>query len=82
MTVELATTPDFGRVWKYSLSAGTTTEASGLLDADTGTVVTFNRTILPADGRRTPVRGMEAARQIAESTGRPAVCTNGILSIN
>ncbi len=80
MTVELATTPDFGRVWKYSLSAGTTTEASGLLDADTGTVVTFNRTILPGGRSQNPVLGMEAARQIAESTVDSRY--NGILSIN
>lgn len=80
MTVELATTPDFGQVWKYTLSAGTTIEASGLVDAESGTVVTFNRTILPGGRPQNPVLTMEAARQIADSTVSSRY--NGILSIN
>ena len=80
MMVELATSPDFGQVWKYTLSAGTTTEASGLLDAETGTVVTFNRTILPGGRSQNPALTMGDARQIADSTVNSR--NNGILSIN
>ena len=62
------------------LRAGTTTEASGLLDADTGTVVTFNRTIHPGGRPQNPVLTMGNARQIADSTINSR--NNGILSIN
>jgi hypothetical protein len=68
MQVELSTSPDFGRVWKYTLRADTTTEASGLLDAETGAIVTFNRTIHPGARPRNPVLTQEDARQIADST--------------
>jgi hypothetical protein len=80
MTVELTTSPAFGQVWKYTLQADTTTEASGLLDADSGTIVTFNRTIHSGGRPQNPVLTMANARQIADSTinGR----NNGILSIN
>jgi len=80
MTVDLATSPDFGQVWKFSLQAGTTTEASGMLDAKSGTVVTFNRTILPGGRSQNPVLTMDTARQIADSTVSSRY--NGILSIN
>jgi len=80
MTAELSTSPDFGQVWKYMLRAGTTTEASGLLDADTGTIVTFNRTIYPGGRPQNPVLTSGNARQIADSTISSR--NNGILSIN
>ncbi|MHB8052102.1 MAG: hypothetical protein ACYDEZ_02190 [Methanoregula sp.] len=80
MTVELTTSPDFGQVWKYTLRAGTTTEASGFLDAETGTIVTFNRTILPGGRPQNPVLTMGDARRIADSTVNSR--NNGILSIN
>jgi len=68
MQVELSTSPDFGQVWKYTLRADTTTEASGLLDAETGAIYTFNRTINPGARPRNPVLTQEDARQIAYST--------------
>jgi hypothetical protein len=80
MTVELATSPDFGQVWKYTLRVDTTTEASGLVDAETGTIVTFNRTIHPGARSQNPVLTMGDARQIADSTVNSR--NNGILSIN
>ena len=80
MTAELSTSPDFGQVWKYMLRAGTTTEASGFLDADTGTIVTFNRTIYPGGRPQNPVLTIGNARQIADSTISSR--NNGILSIN
>lgn len=80
MTVELATSTDFGQVWKYTLRADTTTEASGLLDAETGTIVTFNRTIHPGARSQNPVLTLGNARQIADSTLNSR--NNGILSIN
>jgi hypothetical protein len=80
MTTELSTSPDFGQVWKYTLRAGTTTEAYGLLDAETGTVVTFNRTIHPGGRPQNPVLTIGNARQIADSTLNSR--NNGILSIN
>ena len=80
MTAELSTSPDFGQVWKYMLRAGTTTEASGFLDADTGTVVMFNRTIYPGGRPQNPVLTSGNARQIADSTISSR--NNGILSIN
>ena len=80
MTAELSTSPDFGQVWKYTLRAGTTTEASGFLDADTGTIVTFNRTIYPGGRPQNPVLTIGNARQIADSTISSR--NNGILSIN
>jgi len=80
MTAELSTSPDFGQVWKYTLRAGTTTEASGLLDADTGAIVTFNRTIYPGGRPQNPVLTSGNARQIADSTISSR--NNGILSIN
>ncbi len=80
MKVELATHPVFGKVWKYTLSADTTVEASGLLDADSGTVVTFNRTIHPGGRPQNPILTMGNARQIADSTINDR--NTGILSIN
>lgn len=80
MKVELVTSPDFGQVWKYTLRADTMTEASGLLDADTGTIVTFNRTMHPGGRPQNPVLTMGNARQIADSTINNR--NTGILSIN
>jgi hypothetical protein len=80
MTVELTTSPDFGRVWKYTLRADTTIEASGLLDAETGIVVTFNRTIHPGARSQNPALTMGNARQIADSTINSR--NTGILSLN
>jgi hypothetical protein len=80
MTVELSASPDFGRVWKYTLRADTTVEASGLLDAESGIVVTFNRTIHPGARPQNPVLTIANARQIAESTINNR--NTGILSIN
>ena len=80
MSVELATDPIFGQVWKYTLRADTTTEASGLISAETGTVVTYNRTIHPGARPQNPVLTMGNARQIADSTINNR--NTGILSIN
>jgi hypothetical protein len=80
MTVDLATSTDFGQVWKYTLLADTTTEASGLLDAETGSIITFNRTIHPGARPQNPVLTQGNARQIADSTINSR--NNGILSIN
>jgi YcdB, YcdC repeated domain len=80
MRVELSDSPDFGQVWKYTLRADMTIEASGLLDAETGTVVTFNRTIHPGARPQNPVLTMANARQIADSTINNR--NTGILSIN
>jgi hypothetical protein len=80
MTVELTTSPDFGQVWKYTLRADTTIEASGLLDAETGIVVTFNRTIHPGARSQNPALSMGNARQIADSTINSR--NTGILSLN
>jgi len=80
MTVELTTSPAFGQVWKYTLQADTTTEASGLLDADSGSIVTFNRTIHAGGRPQNPVLTMGNAHQIADSTINSR--NNGILSIN
>lgn len=80
MSVELSTSPDFGKVWKYTLRADTTTEASGLLDAETGMIVTFNRTIHPGARPQNPVLTLGNARQIADATINSR--NNGILSIN
>jgi hypothetical protein len=80
MKVELGNSPDFGQVWKYTLRADTAIEASGLLDAESGTVVTFNRTIHAGARPQNPVLTMGNARQIADSTINSR--NNGILSIN
>ena len=80
MSVELATDPIFGQVWKYTLRAGTTTEASGLISAETGTVVTYNRTIHPGARPQNPVLTQGNARQIADSTMNDR--NTGILSVN
>ncbi|MGB9176184.1 MAG: hypothetical protein WCB46_05545 [Methanoregula sp.] len=80
LTVDLTNSADFGQVWKYTLRADTTTEASGLLDAETGTIVTFNRTIHPGARSQNPALTLENAREIAESTINSR--NNGILSIN
>ena len=80
MSVELATSPDFGRVWKYTLRADTTVEASGLLDAETGMIDTYNRTIQQGGRPQNPVLTLGNARQIADSTINNR--NNGILSIN
>jgi hypothetical protein len=80
MSVELVTDPDFGQVWKFMLRADTTVEASGLIDAETGSVVTFNRTIHSGGRSQNPVITMGNARQIADSTINNR--NNGILSIN
>lgn len=80
MEGELVTDPDFGQVWKFTLRADTTIEASGLIDAETGSVVTFSRTIHPGGRSQNPVMTMENARQIADSTINNR--NNGILSIN
>lgn len=80
ISVELATDPIFGQVWKYTLLAGTTTEASGLISAETGIVVTYNRTIHPGARPQNPVLTMGNARQIADSTINDR--NTGILSIN
>ena len=63
MTVELATSPDYGQVWKYTLRADTTIEAYGMLDADTGSILTFNRTIHPGGRSQNPVLTRANARQ-------------------
>ena len=62
------------------LRAGTTTEASGLLDADSGIIVTFNRTIQAGGRPQNPVLTVDNARQIADSTVNNR--NTGILSIN
>jgi len=80
MKGELVTDPDFGQVWKFTLRADTTVEASGLIDAETGSVVTFNRTIHAGGRSQNPVITMGNARQIADSTINNR--NNGILSIN
>jgi hypothetical protein len=80
MSVELITDPNFGQVWKYTLRADTTLEASGLIDAESGSVVTFNRTIHAGGRPQNPVMTMGNARQIADSTINNR--NNGILSIN
>ena len=72
--------PIFGQVWKYTLRADTTIEASGLISAETGTVVTYNRTIHPGARPQNPVLTMGNARQIADSTINDR--NTGILSIN
>lgn len=80
MSVELTTDPIFGQVWKYMLRADTITEASGLISAETGTVVTYNRTIHPGGRPQNPVLTMGNARQIADSTMNDR--NTGILSVN
>ena len=80
MNVELTTDPEFGQVWKFTLRADTTVEASGLIDAETGTVVTFSRMIHTGGRPQNPVMTMGNARQIADSTINNR--NNGILSIN
>lgn len=80
MTVELATSPDYGKVWKYTLRADTTIEASGMLDADTGSILTFNRTIHPGGRSQNPVLTRANARQLADSTIYSR--NTGILSVN
>jgi hypothetical protein len=80
LSVELTKSPDFGQVWKFTLRADTTVEASGLIDAGTGTVVTFNRTIHPGARSQNPALTLGNARQIADSTINSR--NNGILSIN
>jgi len=80
MAVEQAATPDFGKVWRYTLRADTVVEVSGLIDADSGTVVTFNRTIGAGGRPQNPVLTMASARQIADSTINDR--NNAILSIN
>jgi hypothetical protein len=80
MSVELVTDPDFGQAWKFTLRADTTVEASGFIDAETGSVVTFNRTIHSGGRSQNPVITMGNARQIADSTINNR--NNGILSIN
>ena len=72
--------PTSGRSGSITLRADTTIEASGLIDAETGTVVTFNRTIHPGARSQNPVLTMGNARQIADSTINNR--NNGILSIN
>jgi len=79
-SVDLATDPVFGQVWKFMLQAGTATEASGLIDAQSGTVVAFNRTIHPGGRPQNPVLSIGNARQIADSTINDR--NTGILSIN
>lgn len=79
-TVDLTTDPSFGQVWKFTLQAGPVTEASGLIDAGTGTVVTFNRTIHPGGRPQNPVLSQGNARQIADSTINDR--NTGILSVN
>jgi hypothetical protein len=66
MLVELSASPDFGPAWKYTLRAGTTIEASGFLDADTGRILTFSRTIHPGARPVNPVLTLGNARQIAD----------------
>jgi hypothetical protein len=80
MTVDLATSADFGQVWKYTLRADTTIETSGLLDAENGAIITFNRTIHPGARPQNPVLTLGSARRIADSTINSR--NNGILSIN
>jgi len=80
LAVELTAAPDFGNVWKYTLRADTTVEASGLIDADSGTVLTFNRTIQAGGRPQNPVLTMASARQIADTTINDR--NNAILSIN
>lgn len=80
MKVDLSTSAEFGRVWKYTLRADTTTEAYGLLDAETGMIATFNRTIHPGARPQNPVLTLGNARQIADATINSR--NTGILSIN
>ena len=80
MLVELSAAPDFGPAWKYTLRAGTTTEASGFLDADTGRILTFNRTIHPGARPVNPVLTPGNARQIADDAINSR--NGGILPIN
>lgn len=80
MTVELADSEDFGQVWEYTLRADTTVEASGLLDAGSGIILTFNRTVHSGGRPYNPVLTMSEARQIADSTINSR--NSGILSIN
>ncbi len=80
MIVDLATSADFGQVWKFTLRADTTVEATGLLDAETGSILTFNRTIHPGARPQNPVLTMGNARQIADSTINSR--NTAILSIN
>ncbi len=80
MTVELATSPDYGQVWKYTLRADTTIEASGMLDADTGSILSFNRTIHLGGRSQNPVLTRANARQLADSTIYSR--NTGILSVN
>ncbi len=80
MSVELVTDPDFGQAWKYTLRADTTVEASGLIDADTGAIATFSRTIHPGGRSQNPALSMGNARSIADSTINSR--NNAILSIN
>lgn len=79
-SVDLTTDPVFGQVWKFTLQAGSVTEASGLIDAKSGTVVAFNRTIHAGGRPQNPVLTIGNARQIADSTVNDR--NTGILSIN
>jgi hypothetical protein len=80
MIVESTADPDFGPVWEYTLRVDTTTEVKGLIDAETGEVLTFNRTIHPGGRTENPVLTLGEARKIADSTINNR--NNGILSIN
>jgi hypothetical protein len=77
---QLSTSTDFGQVWKFTLQADTRTEASGLIDAETGSLVLFNRTVSPAGRPENPVLTLEKAQKIADSTISNR--NNVILSIN
>lgn len=80
LSSDLETNPGFGQVWNFTLRSGTAAGASGLIDADTGTVVLFSRPI-PAGGRPAdPVLTLDDARRIADSTIDSR--NSGILSIN
>jgi hypothetical protein len=80
VTVQELTNPEGGLVWAYTLRAGTVTEAGGLIDAENGKVLTFNRTIHPGGRPQNPVLTLPDARAIAEKTVSDK--NNVILSIN
>lgn len=79
-TVHVASNTDFGLVWVYTLRAGSVTEAGGIIDAMSGEVLTFNRTIHPGGRPTNPVLTLQDARAIADKTISDK--SNVILSIN
>lgn len=80
MTVQVSANPEFGLVWEFLLRAGMVTEAGGLIDAENGKVLTFNRTIYTGGRPQNPVLTLPDARAIADKTISDK--NNVILSIN